>query len=321
MRATAIAHPNIALVKYWGKRDDAANLPAVGSLSITLGGMRSRTTVEFEPGRDGDALLLNGREDRAAARRVSACLDRLRALAGVGHGARVETENDFPTGAGLASSASGYAALAVAGAAALGLDLPAAELATVARIGSGSAPRSLFGGFALLRNDGEGVRCEPWLDAAAWPLTVVVAIVSEQAKDVSSRDGMAQSRTTSPLYAEWLRGHGADLEGAMEAVRRRDFARLAGLAELSCLKMHAVMLTTQPPLLYWAAATVTCMNVVRALRSRGTPVFFTIDAGPQVKAVCPPESAAEVRAALGGVPGVVRTLESWLGEGARLVDG
>ncbi len=321
LTATAIAHPNIALVKYWGKRDVAANLPATGSLSLTLGAMRTRTRVCFEPGRVGDSLRLNGREDSAASRRVSACLDLLRQRAGVSHGAVVDTDNDFPTAAGLASSASGFAALVTAAAAALGMDLPLAERARVARIGSGSAPRSLFGGFALLRNapDGEVV-VEPLLAPAAWPLRVVVAITAATAKDVGSRDGMAASRDTSPYYGEWVRSHAVDLEAGVRCVRDRDFAALAELAEHSCLKMHAVMLTTRPPLLYWLPATLACMQVVQALRRAGTPVFFTIDAGAQVKAVCEPAAAAAVHAALAAVPGVTQVIDSGLGPGAHCTD-
>lgn len=320
MRATAIAHPNIALIKYWGKRDDGANLPAVGSLSITLDVMRSRTRVEFDAAHVTDTVILNGRQDPETSRRVSACLDLLRRQAGSRHGALVETDNDFPTGAGLASSASGFAALATAAAAALGLDSSRAELAAVARVGSGSAPRSLFGGFAVLRNVAGSVSCEQWLGPAEWPLKVVIAVTSDAAKDVSSRDGMAQSRDTSPFYTEWVRSHEADLAAGMDAVRRRDFALLAELAEHNCLKMHAVMMTTQPPLLYWTPATLACIRAVRELRARGSPVFFTVDAGPQVKAVCLPEAAPAVKAGMAALPGVTRIIESGLGDGARLTD-
>lgn len=319
--ATAIAHPNIALIKYWGKRDSTLNLPAVGSLSITLDAVRSRTTVRFEAGRRADSVILNGREDAVATRRATACLDSLRARAGVRLGALVETDNDFPTGAGLASSASGFAALATAASAALGLELSMAEMAEVARLGSGSAPRSLFGGFVLLRNrpDG-GVSCEPWLEPGQWPLKVIVAITSLDQKAVDSRDGMTRSRDSSPFYAEWLRSHDADLQAAMALVKSRDFAALAELAEHSCLKMHAVMMATRPPLLYWNTATLACLHTVRDLRRRGTAAFFTIDAGPQLKAVCTPEAAPVVKAALAEVPGVASLLESGLGSGARLCD-
>lgn len=322
LTATAIAHPNIALVKYWGKRDDAANLPATGSLSVTLDAMRTRTRVCFEPGLGADRVRLDGQEDAATSRRVSACLDLLRRRAGVAHGAVVESDNDFPTGAGLASSASGFAALVTAADAALGLGLPREELAQVARIGSGSAARSLFGGFALLRNQADGgVTVGPLLAPEAWPLRVVIAITSALPKEVGSRDGMAASRATSPYYEAWLRSHTADLEAGVRHVQGRDFAALATVAEHSCLKMHAVMLTTQPPLLYWLPATLACLQALQALRRAGTPVFFTIDAGPQVKAVCEPAAVSAVRAALAAVPGVSRVIDSGLGPGAYRANG
>jgi len=319
--ATAIAHPNIALIKYWGKRDDAQNLPAVGSLSITLGAMQSRTTVQFDPALRADRVVLNGREDAVATRRATRCLDRLRARAGLAEHALVESANDFVTGAGLASSASGFAALVTAGEAALGLRLSAAERADIARLGSGSAPRSLHGGFAILRNlDAGGVSCEPCLEATAWPLRVVIAVTSLAAKDVDSRDGMNRSRDTSPYYAEWVHSHAADLDAGEDCVRRRDFTALAELAEHSCLKMHAVMMATRPPLIYWTPATLACLQAVRELRGQGLAVFFTIDAGPQVKAVCTAEAAPQVARVLAAVPGVARIIESGLGPGAHLVD-
>jgi diphosphomevalonate decarboxylase len=316
----AVAHPNIALIKYWGKRDAARNLPAVGSLSVTLDGMRARTRVSFSPGQRHDSVTLNGRVDAETARRVTACLDLLRREAGTDWGATVVSDNDFPTGAGLASSAAGFAALVTAAARALRLESTAERLAEVARIGSGSAPRSLFGGFALMRNQPDGgVSCAPLLAPDDWPLEVVIAITATGPKAVSSRGGMAASRDTSPYYAEWVRSHESDLDAGEAAVQRRDFPALAELAEHNCLKMHAVMMSTRPPLLYWEPATLACMHRVRQLRESGVPVFFTVDAGPQVKAVCAPGAAPAVREALAVVPGVVQVVMSRLGVGARVV--
>lgn len=321
MRATAVAHPNIALIKYWGKREAAVNLPAVGSLSITLDTLSARTTVAADRGARADSVCLNGREDPRTAARVTAVLDLLRRQAGSTTALRVVSDNDFPTGAGLASSAAGFAALVTAAAAALGLAPDPAQLAEAARIGSGSAPRSLFGGFVLLRNAADGgVSCEPVLAPAAWPLSVVIAITTTGPKATSSRDGMTASRDTSPYYRAWVDSHAADLDAGLECVRERDFARLADLAEHNCLKMHAVMMTTRPPLLYWTPATLACLQQVRELRRAGTAVFFTIDAGPQVKAVCEPAAAATVARALAAVPGVTQVIESGLGAGARLID-
>ena len=318
MRGVAVAHPNVALVKYWGKRAAAGNLPATGSLSLVLGGLATETTVQFDPGLPQDRVLLDGREDAATTARVTACLDLLRREAGVSAGAIVESRNDFPTGAGLASSASGFAALVTAAAGALGLDLPPQRLAEIARQGSGSAPRSLLGGIVLLRNRDASTVCEQIAAPADWPLQIVVAVTTTEQKAISSRLGMAQSEQTSPYYDAWVRTHAHDLDAGLAAVRARDFSALAEIAEHNCLKMHAVMMTTQPPLLYWTPATLACLHEIRDLRRGGLPVFFTVDAGPQVKAVCLPAAADTVAAALAGMPGVLKILRSPLGEGARL---
>ncbi len=318
MQAGAIAHPNVALIKYWGKRDTAKNLPATGSLSLTLDGLATRTRVRFGADLPADSVTVNGMPDPRAAQRATYCLDRLRALAGVTSYAQVETSNDFPTGAGLASSASGYAALVRAAAAALGIEGHAAELANIARTGSGSAPRSLYDGIVLLENVADGIACRSLRAPDEWPLHVVVAVTSTAAKAVGSTAGMERSRLTSPCYAGWLDTHPADLQTALECVEQRDFERIAVVSEHSCLKMHALAMSSQPPLVYWNAATMAAMQVVRDLRAAGTPVFFTIDAGPQLKAVCLPEAVADVRAALAAVPGVLQLLECRLGRGARV---
>jgi diphosphomevalonate decarboxylase len=319
MRAVAVAHPNVALVKYWGKRARAGNLPATGSLSLVLGGLTTETQVVFDASLGRDRVLLDGREDAETTARVSACLDELRREAGVTTRAAVESRNDFPTGAGLASSASGFAALVTAGAGALGLQLPGQRLAEIARMGSGSAPRSLLGGIVLLTNREATTACEQVAAPAVWPLTTVVAVTTAGPKETSSRAGMVLSEQTSPYYDAWVATHGADLAAGVAAVQARDFTALAELAEHNCLKMHAVMLATRPPLIYWAPATVACLHRIQALRRDGVPVFFTVDAGPQVKAVCLPGAAGAVAAALAEVPGVLRVLQSPLGEGARLL--
>jgi diphosphomevalonate decarboxylase len=318
MQAIALAHPNVALIKYWGKRDPARNLPAVGSLSLTLSGLHTRTLVRFDEGLMADQLLLNGKPDARALPRVSRCLDLLRARAGVTSKAIVESTNDFPTGAGLASSASGYAALVKAAAAALKLEAEADFLAEVARIGSGSAPRSLYGGIVLLDAavGTDTTVCRTVAEPADWPLQVVVAVTSRAAKEIGSTGGMESSRDTSPYYQTWVVTHPPDLAGGLQAVAARDFERLADLSEQSCLKMHAVAMTSQPPLIYWSGATVECIQRVHSLRRKGVPVFYTIDAGPQLKAICLPEAAAQVRSELAQVPGVLDVILCSLGAGA-----
>jgi diphosphomevalonate decarboxylase len=323
MQATAIAHPNIALVKYWGKSDVARNIPAVGSLSITLDGLTTTTGVSFDPDLDEDRFLLSGSEVPAMATRVSQCLDRVRGATGSDLHALVESNNDFPTAAGLASSASGFAALVVAADSALGSQLSATRLAELARQASGSAARSIFGGFVELELTGGDPPCETRqiLSRDEWPLRVVVAVTEVGPKKVGSTEGMVLTERTSPYYRSWVESSPADIAEARRAVQDRDFDALAEVSESSCLKMHAVMLSARPGLVYWNGTTVECLNRVRALRKEGVPVFFTIDAGPQLKAVCLPEAYDTVHQALSDVPGVQNAIGGGLGEGARVVEG
>jgi diphosphomevalonate decarboxylase len=319
MQAIAEAHPNIALVKYWGKRDGPGNVPATPSLSITLGELRTRTRVTFDPAAQERVVVLNGIRVRDA--KIDACLDRLIVRAGRPlPPVRIETDNNFVTAAGLASSASGFAALVTAVDAALGLSLTTDERASEARHASASAARSLFGGFVTLTGsaDPDSWRARPELDAAAWPLQVVIAICSEDKKAVASGAGMMMSRT-SPYYDRWTETAARDFTAARQSIASRDFARLADVAEGNCLAMHAVMLSARPPLVYWTGATVECIRSVQGLRSAGTPVFFTIDAGPQVKAVCEPGAVAAVRAEFEAIPSVKQVLTVGLGGPARLL--
>jgi len=324
LEATAVAHPNIALVKYWGKADVERNIPAVGSLSITLDGLTTTTRVRFDPGIDADRFSLGGRLAPEMEARVTSCLDLLRNRVGAKICALVESENDFPTAAGLASSASGFAALVVAADRALRSGLATSDLADLARQASGSAARSLFGGFveiSLTHSDRELIpRTEQVLEPSVWPLGVVVAVTETAPKAVGSTEGMLRTERTSPYYSAWVDSSGADLAEARAAVDRLDFEALADISELSCLKMHALMLSARPGLVYWNGATVECIRRVRELRSDGLGVFFTVDAGPQVKAVCLPEARSRVVRELAAVPGVGRILESGLGCGARVVE-
>jgi diphosphomevalonate decarboxylase len=324
MQATAIAHPNIALVKYWGKRDTARNLPAVGSISITLDGMSTTTDVRFDPGLDADSFSLDGSSPPKMVDRVRHCIGLFRErLDRVPHAA-VTSSNDFPTGAGLASSASGFAALVVAVDRALASDLDEEALGAIARRCSGSAPRSLRGGFVELGFVPGSGRSETFvrelLAPDAWPLEVVIAITSDEEKSIGSTEGMTHTAATSPYYREWVAASDGSIDRARRAILGRDFDALAEVAEASCLGMHAVMMAARPGLLYWNGTTVECIHRLRELRRSGVGVFFTIDAGPQVKAVCVPEAVPAVRTALDDIAGVSRLLVCGLGAGARAVE-
>lgn len=319
--ATARAGANIALVKYWGKRNLELNLPATGSISITLDALRTETTLHPEPDARADSLELNGQP--ADASRASRVLNLMRELAGGGPAFRIESRNDFPTGAGLASSASAFAALVVAADRALDLSLPSPKLSELARRGSGSAARSIFGGYVEWAvgeaDDGHDSVARPLLAAQSWPLKVVVAVTDSASKAVPSTEGMNRTMRNSPYYPAWVDTLPADLEAARKAIERQDFEALAEVAEHSALKMHASALAARPGILYWNPATVACIEAVRAMRQAGHAVFFTIDAGPQVKAVCLPDQVGDVAASLAGVPGVVQVIESGLGPGAGVV--
>ena len=316
MQATAIAQPNIALIKYWGKRDVARNLPAVGSISITLRDLYTRMQVEFDATLGDDELTVNDAPDTRMLPRLSACLDR---VAGERRSrARITSTCNFPIAAGLASSASSFAALTVAGAAAAGREAGVGELASLAGQGSGSAARSLLGGFVELSNTDDDIEVRNLLAPADWPLDVVVAITRAGPKPVGSTEAMEISRETSPFYQSWVDGQAQDLATARAAIVERDFERLGAIAEHNCLKMHSIMWASRPPVVYWNAATMRCLQTVRRLQGEGVPVFFTIDAGPQVKAVCLPEAADRVEAALRETTGVIDIMTSGLGAGARL---
>lgn len=323
MKATARAHSNIALVKYWGKRDAALNLPAAGSLSLTLAGLTTTTTVTFGEG-SADALILDGRAmPPAALDKARRVLDLVRERAGLRLPARIESHNDFPTGAGLASSASGLSALTVAAAAAAGLDLGRTALSAIARVGSGSACRSLFGGFVEWQAgslaDGSDSVAVPLHPPEHWDLRVVVAVVSEREKPVGSTRGMEHTRETSPYHVPYLATVDADLRAAREAIAARDLHGLARVAERSSLRMHAAMMGADPALTYLTSDTWQVIEAVRGLQRAGAPAFLTMDAGPNVKVFCAPDAVETVRRALLELRSVRRLVAARPGAGAELV--
>lgn len=319
--ATATAHANIALVKYWGKSQVALNIPAAGSLSLTLEALSTRTQVSLQDGAE-DQLYLDGApaEGRALAR-VSAFMDLIRDRVGSTARVRVDSSNNFPTAAGLASSASAFAALARAGSAAFGLELSPRELSILARRGSGSAARSVFGGFVRMQAgqaaDGSEAFARP-LSELDLELHAVIAVAAAGPKKVGSTDGMEHTRQTSPYHAAWLQQVESDLEATEAALKEKDFDRLAELVEGSCLAMHADAMAARPGILYFQAPTLAAIERVRALRAAGTEVFFTVDAGPHLVAFTPPAQRAAVAAALSDCPGVAEVITSAPGAGAAL---
>ncbi len=360
-KATCRAGSNIAFIKYWGVakvatgqtgdqppvHGEGLNIPLNNSISMTLADAHTTTTVAWEDSANltEDTVAIDGVQLKgSAADRVVAHLDRLRALAGVSDKARVVSRNNFPMASGIASSASGFAALTVAGAAALGLRLDATRLSAVARQGSGSASRSLFGGFVEWdrgwgRGESEGERggapllrldsalldsrsvAHQMYDERHWALRDVIAIVSAGAKRVSSSSGHRLA-ATSPLNAARTERVGAWLETVRRAVGERDISLLGPVLEADALAMHGVMMTSEPSLLYWQPGTLEVLHAARAWReAEGVPVYFTIDAGPNVHLICEADAAAEVERRVSALPAVQRVLTSGPGTGPELLDG
>ncbi|MCL2779337.1 MAG: diphosphomevalonate decarboxylase [Polyangiaceae bacterium] len=318
--ATASAHPNIALAKYWGKCPGSANVPAVPSLSVTLSGMSTTTTVSFDDTLLHDELVINdARMGGRSLARASALLDVVRAEANMtARSARIVSKNDFPTASGLASSASGFAALALAAVRAAGLDWSLSQVSDLARRSSASAARSLFGGFVEL-DGGEGgeggVACaRPIASPDSIDLRVLVCVTAEGAKSISSTCGMRMTQETSPYYDAWL-VHARRLFVQIRSdLLAGDFHAVGEGAEKSALGMHACAMAAG--IVYVTGATLAALAEVRAMRAEGIDAYATIDAGPHLKCLTTSRSMHDAKERLLRVPGVLRIVETLPGEGA-----
>jgi diphosphomevalonate decarboxylase len=323
LTATAQASPNIAFIKYWGNRDDALRIPSNGSLSMTLGGLHTAARVTFDPTATEDILVIGGQAAPAhAARRVSAHLDLVRAAVGRDLRARVESSSNFPADSGIASSASAFAAITLAAASACGLPLDDRALSRLARRGSGSACRSVFGGFVEWQaGDGDATSfATPLAPPDHWPLIDLIAVVSRTSKKTGSTQGHRLA-ATSPLQAARVQDAPRRLSACRQAILQRDFDALAEVVELDSLLMHAVIMTSSPPLQYWLPSTLTILHAVTEWRRSGAGVCATVDAGPNVHCICAPGEVEAVRAGLQELHGVELILECAPGEGARLLPG
>ncbi len=321
MRATAKAHTNIALIKYWGKRDESLILPTNNSLSVTLDGFYTETTVAFDEALKQDTFTLDDQLITGVQYdRVTAFLQLLRNVAGKEDlYANVHSINKVPTAAGFASSASGFAALAAASARAIGLSLTDQELSRITRQGSGSACRSIYGGFAEWEmgnhSDGSDSYAVPIAPAEHWDMRVAAVVLNATKKKVSSREGMKRTVDTSPFFKSWVESNPADLSEIKAGIMQRDFTKVGEIAESNCLKMHATTLGATPPFTYLQDTTLTVMQTVQTMRANGIPAFFTIDAGPNVKVLYLPENEKNVEQTLRDIPGVTDVILSKSGQG------
>lgn len=298
----ARAYTNIALIKYWGKKDKELILPMNNSLSLTLDAFYTETSVSFSPYHTKDSFVLDGQlQDEKATAKVSRFLDIARKKAGVNDFAQVESQNFVPTAAGLASSASGLAALAGACNDALQLGLSEKELSQLARRGSGSACRSVFGGFVEWEKGhsddtsyAQVVPSDDWEEE----LAMIFILINDQQKDVSSRDGMERTVATSDFYDGWLEAVSRDIQTAKQAIAAKDFQALGEVTEANGLKMHATTLAATPPFTYWSPDSLKAMNKIRQIRQTGLACYFTMDAGPNVKVLCQKKDVSAILVAL-----------------------
>lgn len=318
--ATALAHPNIAFIKYWGNRDDSLRLPQNGSISMNLAGLQTHTRVSFNPDLQNDFFTLNNSvQTGSSLARVSDFLDLVRFMAGKKWHAEVESANNFPTGAGIASSAAAFAALAVAGTKAIGLELNEPQLSALARRGSGSACRSIPPGFVEWQSGSSDSDSYAVSLAASdhWPLVDCIAVVKDTHKLIGSSEGHALA-ATSPLQAARVADADSRLDRCRAAILTRDFDALASAVELDSNLMYAVMMTSTPPLFYWEPASLAIMKAVPEWRKFGVAACYTLDAGPNVHVICAPDSAAEVQQRLATFPQISTVLVSSVGGGAHL---
>lgn len=320
-KSTAIAHPNIAFIKYWGNRDQAQRIPVNGSISMNLAALETRTSLVIDPELKADRLTINGEEQSGPAlKRVQQFMTLIRQMSGREEFTIIESTNSFPSSAGIASSAAAFAALAVAGTHAYGLSLPEKEMSRLARRGSGSACRSIPAGFVewLPGTTDQDSFAQTIAPVEHWDLWDCVAIVEAGSKHTGSTAGH-QIADSSPLQSARVADSHRRLDICREAIQRKDFEMLAEIIELDSNIMHAVMMTSTPNLIYWQPASVMLMHEVSQLRYQGVAAAYTLDAGPNVHVICTAESAQIVKKHLENLPGVLQVLLSPAGGAARLL--
>ncbi|MBI2594422.1 diphosphomevalonate decarboxylase [Candidatus Curtissbacteria bacterium] len=320
MKVSAKAPSNIAFVKYWGRKDEALRLPENGSISMNLSNLQTTTTVEFDDKFEQDEITFNGKKEDLENNRAVKHLDRVRSLAGIDTKARVETSNNFPTGTGLSSSASGFAALTIAAASAAGLRLSEKELSILARQGSGSACRSIPDGFVEWL---DGDTSDTSYAVSIFPpeyfdIADVVAVVSTDKKFLATTEGQKTART-SPFFETRLSLIKDKINRVKKAIEDKNFSEFGELIEAEALEFHSILFSSKPPLFYWTPETVKVMKLVQALRREGLECYFTINTGQDVHVIALKEDAEKVQKKLEELPEVRNTIINYPTKGAHLI--
>lgn len=323
MASTARAHTNIALIKYWGKRDADLILPYTDSLSLTLDEFYTTTTVDFDSQLKHDHLMIDGQvisPDKSA--KVAHFMDLVRQMSGQKAFAQIKSVNHVPMSAGLASSASAFAALAAAASRAAGLNLTPTELSRLARRGSGSATRSVFGGLVQWHRgtDDESSYAEPIMEKVDFGLEMIAIMINRQQKKVSSRGGMQASVDTSPYFEIWPKVVEQDLKAIKIAIQEHSISKIGEIAEANAMRMHALTLSAQPPFTYFEASTIKAINLINQLRQTGLNCYYTMDAGPNVKVIYDQKDRPQLLAALGQVFGQENLVVAQPGPGIEYLE-
>lgn len=320
--STAIAHPNIALIKYWGNKNQTLRIPVNGSISFNLDRLFTTTQVSFDSEMISDSLIINGKETVGSGlARVVSFLNIVREIAGKQIFAQVKSENNFPIGTGIASSASAFAALSLAASHAIGLSLSEKELSSLARRGSGSASRSIPDGFVewLPGETDSASYAISIAPANHWDLVDLVAVVTHEHKKVGSTAGH-ELADTSPLQNARVEDTNRRLDIVRNAIKYRDFQAMAEMIELDSTMMHAVMMTSRPALMYWESTSISIMKNVQKWRASGIPVCYTMDAGPNVHVITTKDYSEDIYQKLTSIKGIMQIFIATVGGKARLID-
>ncbi|MCX6730750.1 MAG: diphosphomevalonate decarboxylase [Candidatus Roizmanbacteria bacterium] len=321
MKATAKAHSNIAFIKYWGRKEEILRLPSNGSISMNLSNLFTTTTVEFNPSLHNDDILVNGERNNEINSRITKHLDRIRVLLQKKTYAQVVSQNSFAASAGMASSASGFAALTVAGVAAAGLQLSEKELSILARQGSGSACRSIPDGFVewVDGNTSDDSYAHKLFDQSHWDICDIVTVISKEKKDVSTSMGQ-QTASSSIFFQTRLNNIVQKIHTCKELMKTRNFDEFGKLIEMEALELHTIMFTSWPSLIYLEPASLGVMKAVKRLREEGISAYFTIDAGPNIHIICLQKDIDHIEKRIKTIPGVLETIINNASRGSYLID-
>ncbi len=321
MKKTAVAPSNIAFIKYWGKKDEVLRLPENGSISMNLSNLLTTTTVEFNPKFTEDSIIINGEKEVNQGSRAIKHLDRIRKLANIQTKAKVVTVNNFPIGTGLSSSASGFAALSLAGAAAAGLNLTEKELSILARQGSGSACRSIPDGFVewLDGDTSETSYAVSLYGSDYWEIADVVAVVSKNKKEVSSTEGQKMA-SSSIFFPVRLANIKQKITLIKQYLKAKDFSAFGELLEAEALELHAIMLTSRPSLIYLLPGSLKIMHLTKKWRAEGLEVYFTVNTGQDIHLIVQKKDVEALAQKLATVEEVSKTIINNPAKGAHIIE-